>query len=141
MGQTVTVWVVETPLSLASHPTHFHTFMSALYHFILYVCVCTGLLSVSVFNYVLQRKVKKQNKTESMSVFSCVICPPAHMPPKRQRLYFVGFVVEADKYEWTVHNIFVVVHDVIFPIALMTHLSTLTYLSEQLSMLTTHILN
>lgn len=139
MGQTVTVWVVETPLSLASHPTHFHTFMSALYHFILYVCVCTGLLSVSVFNYVLQRKVTKQNRIYEC-VFLCYLSPCAYAT-KRQRLYFVGFVVEADKYEWTVHNIFVVVHDVIFPIALMTHLSTLTYLSEQLSMLTTHILN
>lgn len=47
MGETVAVWVVETPLTLlASRSTHFHTFVSALYHFILYVCVFTGLLFV-----------------------------------------------------------------------------------------------
>lgn len=62
MGQTVAVWVVETPLTLlASYPTHFHTFTSALCHLILYVCICTGL------PHVLQRKVKAKKK-QCMSV-------------------------------------------------------------------------
>lgn len=57
MGQTVAVWVVETPLTLlASYPTHFHTFTSALCHLIVYVCICTGL------PHVLQRKVKAKKK-------------------------------------------------------------------------------
>lgn len=54
------------------------------------------------------------------------------MPLNTPWLYIVGFVVEADKYSWPVHNIFCgfILPDLIFPIVLMIHVSTLTCLSE-----------
>lgn len=48
------------------------------------------------------------------------------MPLNTPQLYIVGFVVEADKYYWPVHNTFCsfILPDVIFPIVLMIHVRT-----------------
>lgn len=76
MGQTVTVWVVETPLTLlAFRPTRFHT--SILHPLTSHsVCLCLhwAFLSVCVYDCNVQTKVKGKKITQATFMFSCVIC-------------------------------------------------------------------
>lgn len=93
----------------------------ALYHLVLYVCVCTGLLCVCVSMIVIYKE--KWKNTLNLEVCFPVLSVSADMAPHTPRWHVVGFVVQLDKYYWPVQNIFVVLPDTIFPTTMMIHLN------------------